>query len=231
MTALAAPNSVSANLEIDFYFDAVCPWSFVGKRRLEHAIHHRPGLCADIHWRPFLLNPELPQEGLDRTAYLIRKFGSEQRIKSAIGSVEQAGQSVEIDFAFDRIDKTPNTLSAHGFVRAASAQGKGDAAVESLFQAYFIDGQDIGDMAVLLRLANLVGIDEDSALKVIASDAERTAIFEENATAHRIGINGSPSFVFPGALAISGAQEPTVLLRLLDAAAASQAAVSQTTAS
>ena len=204
---------------VDFYFDAICPWSFIGKRRLEHAVLQRPGIGVSVRWQPFLLNPELPQEGIDRTAYMMRKFGSEQRIRRAIGSIAQAGQSVEIDFAFDRIARTPNTLNAHKVIRLAGESGLADAMVEAVFQAYFVAGLDIGDGDVLYRIGDELGLDGGAMARVLASETARTDIFECNARAHRLGINGSPSLVFPDGLAISGAQEPSVLTRLIDVAA------------
>lgn len=211
-------------LTIDFYFDAICPWSFIGKRRLERALAVRPSLSVAIHWRPFLLNPEIPAEGIDRTAYLIRKFGSEQRIHRAIGSVASAGLSEEIDFAFDRISRTPNTLNAHRLIALASDQGKADDAVEIVFKSYFTTGLDIGDEDVLFALGERLGLDGESILACFSNDAERTRIFQANAKAHRMGINGSPSLVFESGYAVSGAQEPQVLIRLLDVAAAAHAA-------
>lgn len=206
-------------LTIDFYFDAICPWSFIGKRRLERAVADRPGLDVLVRWQPFLLNPELPPEGLDRTAYLIRKFGSEQRIQRAIGSVAEAGQSVEIGFAFERISRTPNTLNAHRLVRLADAGGRAGETVEALFHAYFEKGLDIGDPDVLFAIGGELGMDGASVAACFHSDVARTEIFECNARAHRIGINGSPSLVFPGGMAISGAQEASVLTRMLDVSA------------
>jgi predicted DsbA family dithiol-disulfide isomerase len=207
-------------IDVDFYFDAICPWSFIGKRRLERAIAARPDLDVVVRWQPFLLNPELPPEGLDRTAYLIRKFGSEQRIARAIGSVAEAGQSVAIEFAFDRIHRTPNTLNAHALVRLAAPKGKAGDMVEALFQAYFVAGEDIGDRDVLFALGQGLGLDEATMVALFDSESERVALFESNARAHRLGINGSPSLVFDGGLAISGAQEPAVLTRMMDVAAA-----------
>lgn len=213
-----------APLTLEYFFDAICPWSYIGKRRLDRALARRPKLDVAVLWRPFLLNPELPPEGIDRTAYLIRKFGSEQRIHRAIGSVATAGQSEEIDFAFDRISRTPNTLNAHRLVGLADESGKAATAVEALFEAYFTAGLDIGDEDVLFAIGERVGLNGEDIVARFASDAERTRIFEENARAHRIGINGSPSIVVNGGYAISGAQEPQVVVRLLDVAAAARAA-------
>ena len=104
-------------MEIDIIFDTVCPWCYIGKRRLEMALSLRPQIKVKPNWRPFLLNPEMPPEGIDRTAYLVKKFGSESRVRRIYGAIGEAGLSVEIDFAFDRIDKTPNSVDSHRLVQ------------------------------------------------------------------------------------------------------------------
>ena len=205
-------------MRIDIIFDAVCPWCYIGKRRLEAALAARPHLQVTWRWRPFMLNPEMPPEGVEREAYLIKKFGSESRVRRVHGSINEAGQSVKIPFAFERIRKTPSTVNAHRLMRFADTTGKADNAVEALFLDYFINGRDIGDLDVLVRIGTNLGCDEKELRSYLASSADVSLIFEENADAHRLGINGVPSFVFNDHLVISGAQEPPVLARLLDAA-------------
>ena len=179
-------------MEIDIIFDTVCPWCYIGKRRLEQALAMRPQVKARPIWRPFLLNPEMPPEGIDRTAYLLKKFGSEARVRRIYGAISEAAQSAEIDFAFERIGKTPNSVDSHRLVR-------------------FADRRDCADEVV-------------EALAYLESDQDTQLIHDENARAHRLGINGVPSFAFNGKMVISGAQEPQVLVRLLDAALATDAA-------
>ncbi len=208
---------------IDILFDPICPWCFIGKRRLEEAIRERPDIDVTSRWRPFLLNPEIPREGIDRTAYLVRKFGSEERVRRVYGAIEEAGLSVEIDFAFDRIKQTPNTVDAHRLIRFADLPGKADATAEALFHNYFVNGKNIGERDVLFGIAENLNLDMKSLKEYLNSDEDIELIYDENANAHRMGVNGVPSFLFNGHIAISGAQEPPVLARMLDAALAADA--------
>ena len=206
-------------MDVDVIFDTVCPWCYVGKRRLEAAARLRPDLEIRVRWRPFLLNPDMPREGMERNTYLIRKFGTEARVRRVYGAISDAGQSVEIDFAFDRIRHTPNSVNSHRLVRFADNHGKADAAVEVLFLNYFVNGRNIGETRILVEIGAQLGLPEPDLTEYLLSDRDIASIYEENARAHRRGINSVPSFVFAGSMAISGAHEPQVLARMLDAAA------------
>lgn len=207
-------------MDIEIIYDTVCPWCYIGKRRLDQALALRPNLNVTTHWRPFLLNPELPPDGVDRTAYLVKKFGSETRVRRIYGAIGEAGQSVEIDFAFDRIQKTPNSIDSHRLVKyVARHGGAADAVVEALFVAYFVHGLDIGEEQVLLDIGDRHGFDRADLRAYLAGDMDLDAVTLDNARAHRLGVNGVPSFVFAGPMVISGAQEPQILARMLDAAA------------
>ncbi len=214
---------------IDVFFDPICPWCFIGKRRLEAALALRPRARAEVSWRPFLLNPEMPMSGIERTAYLVRKFGGEARVRRIYGAIAEAGQSVEIDFRFDGIDRTPNTVDAHRLVRFAGRQGKGGPAVEALFRAYFLDGLDIGETAALLAIGEDLGFAQATLGAYLKSGEDGQWVHGENAAAHRLGINGVPSYIFhesrhgrkkQDGLILSGAQDATVIARLIDAALA-----------
>ncbi len=205
-------------IRIDIVFDPVCPWCYIGKRRLEQAFDLRPGIEVMPLWRPFLLNPEMPTSGIDRTAYLVKKFGGEARVSRVFGAIAEAGQSVEIGFAFDKIRRTPNTVNAHRLVRFAAFSGKAGDAVEALFHDYFVNGHDIGEIDALVALGGGLGFDAAALHGYLKSDEDVDLIYEENVRAHRLGINGVPVFVFNDILAISGAQEPRILARILDAA-------------
>jgi len=211
-------------MEIDIIYDTVCPWCYIGKRRLEKALEARPQVKARPKWRPFLLNPEMPPEGIDRTAYLIKKFGSEPRVRRIYGAIGEAGQSVEIDFAFDRIGRTPNSVDSHRLVRYADKRGVADEVVEALFVEFFINGLDISDIGVLTEIGAAHGLDAGDVMAYLESDDDVQLIYDENAHAHRLGINGVPSFAFNDKFVISGAQEPQVLARVLDAAIVANAA-------
>jgi len=214
-------------LNIDVFFDPICPWCYIGKRRLQGALASRPAVDAHITWRPFLLNPEMPDGGIDRTAYLVRKFGSEARVRRIFGAIAEAGQSVEIGFRFDTISRTPNTVDAHRLVcfagREGQAEDMAEDTVEDLFRAFFIDGRDTGDLSVLLDIGERLGFPTGALGAYLRSDEDTAWVHNENAAAHRMGINGVPSFVFEGGLIISGAQDEKVLAKVIDAAQAGKA--------
>jgi len=207
-------------MQIDFLFDAVCPWCYIGKRRLEKMLAARGSPPLTINWLPFLLNPEIPSAGIDRNAYLAGKFGSESRIRRIYGAIADVGLSVEIGFNFETIRHTPNTIDAHRLVRFAERESKAEAAVEALFESYFVDGLNIGEAHVLTGIANAIGLDDAAFGAHLDSDDGIPEIYDANTQAHRLGINGVPSYVFNENMVISGAQEENVLARMLDAAMA-----------
>lgn len=219
-SASRRPSASVAPVEIEFVFDTVCPWCFIGKRRLYQALALRPHVPVQLLWRPFLINPEMPDDGVDRQTDLIRKFGSESRVRRIFGAISEAGLSVQIDFAFERILRTPNALDSHRLVMLAADTGKAAEVVEALYQAFFRDGRDIGAIENLVDVAGACGMDVDSTREFLTGDVGREKIRDENARAHRLGVNGVPSFVFNGDMVIAGAQEPQVLARMLDAATA-----------
>jgi predicted DsbA family dithiol-disulfide isomerase len=201
---------------IEVIFDPGCPWCYIGKRRLERALALRPQVVAAVRWWPFLLNPSIPPDGIDRSTYLLRKFGSEKRVGRVYGTIADVGQSEEIEFAFERIRRTPNTVNAHRLIRFANAHDKADAAVEALFFNHFVVGRDIGEVRVLIDIGADLKLDTEALAPYLTSDADLAPIYAENARAHRLGINGVPSFVFNKAFVVSGAQEPNVLMRMLE---------------
>lgn len=213
-------------IRIDIVFDTICPWCFIGKRRLERALAQRPHVFADLHWRPFLLNPDMPLEGIDRRAYLDRKFGSTHRIQRVLSTVAQAGLGESIEFRFDLIDRTPSTAHSHRLVRYAHKFGLQSQAVEEIYQAYFSQGADIGDISVLGELAARIGLPQDETIAYLRSDDDLLSVMQENARAHRLGVSGVPSFMFNEAYAIAGAQEGDILLRMIDLATESRQAES-----
>lgn len=205
-------------MRIEYVFDTVCPWCYVGKRRFERALSMRPDVRADIHWRPFLLNPDLPPEGIDRQLYLDRKFGGAARVQRVHAAVTAAGHAEGVDFRFDLITRTPNTLNSHRLIRHAAAIGLEGAVVEALYQGYFLQGLDIGDLDTLVGIAAQVGLDWSEARDFLYSEKDTATVLTENARAHRLGVNGVPCLIIDGAYALAGAQEPEILLRLIDIA-------------
>ena len=203
-------------MHIDIVSDVVCPWCYIGKRRLEKALALRPEIEAEITWRPFQLNPDLPPEGVERQAYLAAKFGGNTHADRIYANVTEAGATVDIPFAFDRIRRTPNTRDAHRLLRYAAAAGSGERMVEALFRGYFVDGRDIGDRAVLAEIAGGVGLDAAEAGAWLASPAELEQVLAEDRSARRLGINAVPCFIFERQYAVSGAQEPEFFLPVFD---------------
>lgn len=209
-------------MKIEFIFDTVCPWCYVGKRRFERALAQRPGTRSEIVWRPFLLNPDIPPEGIDRRAYLDRKFGGPARVQRIHTAVAAAGAIEGIDFAFDRITRAPNTLASHRMIRFAAGFGRQGETVEALYRAYFIDGLDTGLVPTLVNIGEKLGLPADMLESYLRSDADMGAVLNDNARAHRQGVNGVPCLVLDGTYALAGAQEPDILLRLIDIARQSE---------
>jgi len=203
---------------LDVFSDTICPWCYVGKRRLERALKARPQRELKIRWRAFQLNPGMPAEGMDRNAYIDAKFGGAERARAIYDTVRAAGAGEGIAFAFERIKRTPNTLQSHRLIRFAGDQDRQDEMLEALFRAYFLEGRNIGDRAVLADVAEDAGLDRDEAADYLAGDSEADAVQGEDALARRAGINGVPCFIFNGRFALSGAQEPEAFFQLFDLA-------------
>ncbi|HUH85096.1 MAG TPA: DsbA family oxidoreductase [Stellaceae bacterium] len=203
-------------MRVDIVSDVICPWCYIGKRRLETALALRPEVSIDTNWRPFQLNPDMPAGGIDRRAYLAAKFGGSAHAERIYANVTEAGASVGIPFAFDRIRRTPNTRDAHRLIRRATGQGRADAVVEALFQAYFTAGRDIGDRATLAEIAGEAGLDAQDTAAWLESPAELEQVLAEDRSARRLGINAVPCFIFEGQYAVSGAQEPEFFLPVFD---------------
>jgi predicted DsbA family dithiol-disulfide isomerase len=208
-----------ARLGIEIVYDLVCPWCFLGARRLMRTLRRRPDLLFELTWRPFLLNPDMPRLGMARPDYVVRKFGGEDRARRLYASIADIGRAEGVSFRFEKIRRTPSSVDAHRLVRYASRFGRADEMVEALFSAHFTDGRDIGDHSVLLGIAQACGLDPVAVRRFLASDAEADPVHADNLRAHRLGINGVPCFVIAGRHAIAGAQEPEVIERLLDVAA------------
>lgn len=208
----------NAWLPIEVVFDLVCPWCYLGVRRLRRLLLARPDVRTELLWRPFLLNPDLAPQGVGRQEYLVRKFGGEERARRLHGTIAELGRAEGVEFRFDRIRRVPHSLDAHRLVRWAGRQGAADQMVEALFEAYFEQGADIGEPGVLAAVAGRLGFDAVAARRFLATVAEVEAVHADNLRAHRLGINGVPCFVVAGRHAIAGAQEPEVLERLLDVA-------------
>ena len=211
-------------MQIDVISDTVCPWCFIGKRRLDAAVAQRPDLGIQVNWRPYLLDPNVPREGVERRAYFRAKFGDGERVKGMSETLVTYGAELGIAFAFDKAEKRPNTIDSHRLIRWASSVGVQDAVVEALFKAYFEQGRDIGDAAVLTSVAADCGMDAELVEELLASEADRELVLREAGLAGQMGVQGVPAFVLEGKYVLVGAQDTDVLLRVFDKVREKQAA-------
>jgi predicted DsbA family dithiol-disulfide isomerase len=205
-------------MQIDVVSDTVCPWCFIGKRRLAKAMEMRPGLDFKVQWRPYRLDPTIPKEGVDRRAYLKAKFGDGPRTNSMGDVIRAEGARDGIAFAFDKIARSPNTLDSHRLIRWAGSAGVQDDIVERLFNAYFIEGRDIGDRNILVEVAREASMDTEIVSGLLSESADESLIEREDTLAHEMGISGVPTFIFENRFMLSGAREPEVLVRVIDKA-------------
>jgi predicted DsbA family dithiol-disulfide isomerase len=217
---LAAAGNLAVNIEV--VSDVICPWCWVGKRRLEVAITMlSPEAQVKVTWRPFQLNPSLPTEGAHRRSYIRSKFGSIEPFQAMERRLEEVGAADGIDFKFARISRIPNTLDAHRLIWLGQRHDKQDAVVEALFTAYFVDGMDVGERKNLANIAEAVGIDQVLAEKFLATDEGLKEVLGEQQQFKAMGIDGVPGFVVNGRFQFSGAAEPQVMVEEFRAAISS----------
>lgn len=209
---MSEPIITSEGARIDVVSDVVCPWCFVGKRRLEQALALAPEIPAAVFWRPFQLDGTIPQGGIPREEYLNRKFGV-NRAKDMYARLEKLGEEVGIPFAFEKIKVSPNTLDAHRLLRWAQAVGTQSAVKERLLTLFFIEGEDIGDRDLLAEVGAQNGLERAVVERLLAGDADKDDVREEIETAQRMGINGVPFYIFNNKVGASGAQPAEVLLQ------------------
>lgn len=207
------------SVTVDVVSDVVCPWCYLGKRRLEAAKALVPDIDVTIRWRPYQLDPSVPPEGMDRREYFTRKFGSVDAVADAHRRLIEYGHAVNIDYRFDDMTRAANTIDAHRLIRWAAAEGKQEAIVERLFQANFTDALDIGDRVVLARLAGEVGMDEARIAARLATDEDRDAVLSEIADAQRIGVTGVPTFIVDQRYGVVGAHPPEAIAQAIRKAA------------
>jgi predicted DsbA family dithiol-disulfide isomerase len=202
-------------IRIEVASDVICPWCYIGKRRLEKALALLAGVVeVTVSWLPFQLNPGMPAEGMARADYRRAKFGSIERGRALDARVVQEGASDGIQFAFERMERTPNTLEAHCLIDLAQSQESAGPVVDALFRAYFEEARDIGDAAVLAEIAAAYGIAQWPG----SANAERVAQLEEGV--RELGISGVPTFIFERKSGLSGAYPPEQLAAAIRQAAA-----------
>jgi predicted DsbA family dithiol-disulfide isomerase len=205
------------SLTIDIISDVVCPWCFIGKRRLESALklyRERNAAEPKVTWHPFQLNPDMPAEGIDRDEYVKSKFGAE-RAGQIYGRITTVGREVGIPFDFTKVTRQPNTLAAHSLIALAIDAGRQDAVVEALFRAFFLEGKDLTSPDTLTEVAVGAGLDAGDVKAFLSSEKARAHVEAEDKRARKIGVEGVPFFVFNKRIAVSGAQEPGALLEAM----------------
>jgi predicted DsbA family dithiol-disulfide isomerase len=203
-------------VKIDVYADIACPWCYIGEKRLEQALSIRPDLSVELRWRPFQLNPEMPQEGTPWSDFELQKFGGHEKAQQIFARVTSAGAEDGIDFRFDRIQVAPSTLNAHRLVLFAREEGREWEAVAALFSAHFTEGRDVGDIDTLVAIAEGIGLDVAAVRDYLQSDRNAEAVTESQEEAYSVSVQGVPFYVFDNQYALSGAQPLETFLWALD---------------
>ena len=206
-------------VRIDVVSDVVCPWCFIGKRRLEKALALKPEIPVEVHWHPYFLNDWIPREGMSREEYLTTKFGSPERYKGIAQRVSAAAAAEGLVYASDKMKRQPNTTDCHRLILWADVQGKAPAMKQKLMDLYFTEGADLSDRETLVKAAADVGLDADSVRGDLAGDKDVDAVGGEAQRAKEAGIDGVPCFIFAGKYAVSGAQAPEYLAEMIERAA------------
>jgi len=214
--------SAKTPVRIDVVSDVVCPWCFIGKKRLEKALALKPKIPVDVHFRPYFLNDWIPRDGISREEYLTKKFGSVERYNGMAGRVMAAAAAEGLAYNKDKISRQPNTLDCHRLIRWADAIGKAPQMKQKLMDLYFTQGEDLSDSAVLSKAAGDVGLDAAQVREWLASDKDVAEIEQEATAAKEAGIEGVPCFIIAGRYAISGAQAPEQLAEVIERAATEQ---------
>ena len=210
-------------IRIDVVSDVVCPWCFIGKRRLEKALALASDVPVEVHYRPYYLNEWIPAEGMSRDEYLTTKFGSPERYKGIASRVQAAAAAEGLVYAVDKMSRQPNTRDAHRLIRWAEGIGKAPDMKQRLMDLYFTEGADLSKEAVLVQAAADVGLDPEDVRAALDSDKDIAEIEQEVNAAKEAGIQGVPCFILDGKYAISGAQEPEALAQAIQQVSAQAA--------
>ncbi len=210
------PTDQPAPVTIDVVSDVVCPWCFIGKRRLEKALALKPDIPVEVRYHPYFLNPWVPREGMARDEYLTTKFGSPERYKSIAERVSGAAAAEGLTYAVDKMKRQPNTLDCHRLILWAQPSGKSAEMKQKLMDLYFTEGADLSDREVLVKAATAVGMDGAQVREMLASDADVDTVEAAASSAKDAGIDGVPTFIIGGVAAISGAQDPKVLANAIE---------------
>ncbi|MEL7140393.1 MAG: DsbA family oxidoreductase [Pseudomonadota bacterium] len=203
-------------ITLDIISDPICPWCYIGKTRLDRALAEAGRNPFTPRWRMFRLNPDMPAEGMDRRQYLEAKFGGPEGATRVYGAIGEAAKADGLDVDLDAIRRTPQTLDAHRLIRWAGEAGAGEAVVMELFDRYFRRGEDISDRDLLADVAVAAGMERGVVERLLAGDADRQALEEEEKAAREMGVTGVPCFIIQGKYVIQGAQDTATWRRVID---------------
>lgn len=203
-------------MRIDIFADVVCPWCYIGEKRLQAALNQRPDLEVERHWQPFQLRPEMPPEGEDWQTFVDEKFGGTERAGEMFQNVVHAGSELDIDFRFDLMTRSPNTVNAHRLILLAAGHDQEWEMVHKLFQSHFTDGANLSDLDALIDIAVSTGLDADLSRDFLEGSEGQAEVFESQQVAEQLGISGVPFFIFDSRLAVSGAQPAEVFQQVID---------------
>ena len=210
------PTDQAAAVTIDVVSDVVCPWCFIGKRRLEKALALKPDIPVEVRYHPYFLNPWVPRKGMSRDEYLTTKFGSPERYKSIAGRVAAAAADEGLTYAVDKMKRQPNTLDCHRLILWAESSGRAAQMKQRLMDLYFTEGADLSDREVLVKAAADIGMDAATVRDKLAGDEDVTRVENAANSAKEAGIDGVPTFIIGGVAAISGAQDPQTLANAIE---------------
>ncbi|MBL4805768.1 MAG: DsbA family oxidoreductase [Rhodobacteraceae bacterium] len=201
---------------LEIISDPICPWCYIGKAKLEKALAQMPDHPFEITWKPFQLNPDMPAAGMDRREYLEQKFGGQKGAIKVYSQIAQTAEAAGLDIDFAKMLRTPNTIDAHRLIHWARLDGKQNTVVDELFNRFFKEGQDISDHSVLIEAAKAAGMDSEMVIRLLATDADIAETRDADQKARAMGITGVPTFLIDGQYVVSGAQETTFWLNLIE---------------
>lgn len=217
---MAKKQTSTPAIQVDIVSDIVCPWCWLGYRYFAQAAK-KSGREIKLSWRPFMLDADTPTEGVPYMEYMAKKFGDgpSNKFKAMRAHLEAAGPDAGIEFRFDDIPMRPNTLRAHRLLRWAEGQDMGERAAEALFQAFFTDKKDVGDIETLASIAQSLDMDPELTAKLLGSDQDEKTVTEEMFFYRNLGVNSVPTFIYNGQFVLQGAQPAQAHLQAIEEAA------------
>ncbi|WP_045389511.1 DsbA family protein [Falsirhodobacter sp. alg1] len=205
-----------ASIPLDIFSDPVCPWCYIGKTNLYRAMESRPDHPFHIEWHPYQLHPNLPAHGMNRAEWFEARFGDQEKAVEIAAAAQKAADEAGLDVDMGAAQRMPNTIEAHRLIHWAGLQGVQTPVVDALFRAYFRDGQDIGDHAVLIRIAGAAGMDPDAAARLLATDADRDDLIARDRDARSKGVQAVPTFLIDRQYVLAGAQSVEMWQKIID---------------